>query len=64
LTLRANALREQLHTETERILQDTIKFKIHIQKALEEYEEFVADEVELELANEDGMGEDSQRKDS
>ena len=64
MTLRANALREQLHTETERILQDTIKFKIHIQKALEEYEEFVADEVELELANEDGMGEDSQRKDS
>ena len=60
LTLRANALREQLHTETERILHDTIKFKIHVQKTLEEYEEFVTDEVERELANEDDFRDNSQ----
>ncbi|KAI9882675.1 MAG: hypothetical protein M1823_005580 [Watsoniomyces obsoletus] len=50
LTLRANSLREELHTEIERILNDVIKFKVHIQKSLEDYEGFVVDEVELELA--------------
>ncbi len=50
LTLRANSLREELHTEVERILNDVIKFKVHVQKSLEDYEGFVVDEVELELA--------------
>ncbi len=45
LTLRANALREELHTEIEKMLNDIIKFKVHIQKNLEEYEGFVVDEV-------------------
>nr|XP_023900360.1 probable kinetochore protein ndc80 [Quercus suber] len=48
LTLRSSALREELHTELERMLNDIIKFKIHIQGSLEAYEEFVAQEVERE----------------
>ncbi|KAH8663051.1 HEC/Ndc80p family-domain-containing protein [Tricladium varicosporioides] len=53
LTLRANALREELHTEIERMLNDIIKFKVHIQKNLEDYEGFVVDEVEQELSGQD-----------
>ncbi|KAM7207453.1 putative kinetochore protein ndc80 [Naviculisporaceae sp. PSN 640] len=49
LTLRANALREELHTETTKMLNDVIKFKMHIQKTLEEYETFVSDEMESEV---------------
>lgn len=49
LTLKANALREELHTEIERMLNDIIKFKVTIQKSLEQYESFVADELENEL---------------
>ncbi|KFA50868.1 hypothetical protein S40293_02447 [Stachybotrys chartarum IBT 40293] len=49
LVLRANALREELHTEIDRILNDVIKFKIHVQKNLDDYEGFVADELEKEL---------------
>ncbi|KAI1861683.1 hypothetical protein JX265_001303 [Neoarthrinium moseri] len=53
LTLKANALREELHTEIERMLNDVIKFKVHIQKNLEDYESFVADELEKELVPEE-----------
>jgi kinetochore protein NDC80 len=53
LTLRANALREELHTEVERMLNDIIKFKVHIQKNLEDYEGFVVEEVEHELGGGD-----------
>ncbi|KAK1832380.1 HEC/Ndc80p family-domain-containing protein [Podospora conica] len=52
LTLKANALREELHTETMRMLNDVIKFKMHVQKNLEEYETFVADELVDELGDE------------
>lgn len=31
------------------MLNDIIKFKVHIQKSLEEYEGFVVEEVEQEL---------------
>lgn len=55
LTLRANALREELHTEVERMLNDIIKFKVHIQKSLEDYEGFVVEEVEQELAGDDDL---------
>lgn len=48
LTLRSSSLREELHTELERMLNDVIKFKIHVQQSLEAYEEFVAQEVERE----------------
>ncbi|KAF1812961.1 hypothetical protein P152DRAFT_449054 [Eremomyces bilateralis CBS 781.70] len=50
---RADAVREELHTEIERILNDVIKFKVHIQKSLEDYEQFVAEEVEGELAGQE-----------
>ncbi|KAM3427221.1 hypothetical protein MY4824_009583 [Beauveria thailandica] len=53
LVLKANSLREELHTEIDRMLNDVIKFKIHIQKNLDDYEGFVADELEKELGVED-----------
>jgi kinetochore protein NDC80 len=60
LTLRANALREELHTEIEKMLNDIIKFKVHIQKYLEDYEGFVVDEVEHELGGDDEQRDDTQ----
>jgi len=48
MTMRAASLREELHTEIERMLNDVIRFKVHVQKSLEDYELFVADEVEKE----------------
>jgi kinetochore protein NDC80 len=54
LVLRANSLREELHTEIDRILNDVIKFKIHVQKNLDDYEGFVADELEKELGTDEG----------
>ncbi|KAI1329407.1 HEC/Ndc80p family protein [Xylariaceae sp. FL0255] len=63
LTLHANALREELHTEIERMLNDVIKFKVHIQKSLEDYEEFARKELERELGGEvmrDGEDDDTQ----
>ncbi|KAI0026080.1 HEC/Ndc80p family protein [Xylariomycetidae sp. FL0641] len=59
LTLRANALREELHTEIERMLNDIIKFKVHIQKNLEDYEEFVNDELVKEIGSEEETKEDT-----
>ena len=53
MTLKANALREELHTETMRMLNDVIKFKMHVQRNLEEYETFVADELEKELGSDE-----------
>lgn len=50
LTLRAGTVREELHTEVERLLNDVIRFKVHVQKSLEDYEQFVADEAEQECA--------------
>jgi kinetochore protein NDC80 len=62
LVLRANALREELHTEIDRMLNDVIKFKIHVQKNLDDYEGFVADELERELGTDDAK-EDTRRLD-
>ncbi|KAJ2904681.1 putative HEC/Ndc80p family protein [Zalerion maritima] len=59
LTQRASSLREELHTETEKIISDVIKFKIHIQKSLDDYQSFVADELEKELANDEEGGDDA-----
>ncbi|KAI5288808.1 kinetochore-associated Ndc80 complex subunit ndc80 [Ascosphaera aggregata] len=53
LVLRANALREELHTNVESMLNDVIRFKVHVQKSLEDYESFVADQVETELGEDD-----------
>ncbi|KAK5132191.1 hypothetical protein LTR08_009314 [Meristemomyces frigidus] len=46
---RSATLREELHTELERMLNEIIRFKIHVQGSLEGYEEFVAQEVEREF---------------
>ncbi|KAF2738101.1 hypothetical protein EJ04DRAFT_459937 [Polyplosphaeria fusca] len=56
LTLRANTLREELHTEIERMLDDIVRFKLHIQRGLEEYEQFIADEVEKSCEEQDMLG--------
>lgn len=61
LTLRANSLREELHTEIEKILNDVIKFKVHVQQNLENYEGFVDLEVKVEL--DEGMTEDEPKVD-
>ncbi|KAL4800472.1 putative kinetochore protein ndc80 [Aspergillus venezuelensis] len=58
LTLRANALREELHTNVESMLNDVIRFKVHVQKGLEDYENFVVDEVEQELGGDSQAGDD------
>ena len=63
LTLRANTLREELHTEIEKMLNDIIKFKVHIQKNLEDYEGFVVDEVEHELGGEEEIRDDTRNVD-
>ncbi|CAG8973493.1 hypothetical protein HYALB_00002818 [Hymenoscyphus albidus] len=60
LTLRANALREELHTEIEKMLNDIIKFKVHIQKNLEDYEGLVSEEVEQELGGDEEVLDDTQ----
>lgn len=60
LTMRANELREKLHTEITRMLNDVIKFKMHVQKNLEDYESFVTDELEKELGS-DEMKDDTVR---
>ena len=56
MTLRANSLREELHTEVERMLDDIVRFKLHVQKSLEDFEQFVADEVERSCEEQDEMG--------
>lgn len=44
-------LRENLHTEIDRMLNDVIKFKLHMQKGLDDYEGFVTDETSKELGS-------------
>jgi kinetochore protein NDC80 len=53
----AARVREELHSGVERCLEDVIRFKVHIQKGLEEFEGWVGEEVEVELLGEemDGM---------
>ncbi|RMX74010.1 hypothetical protein D0869_13031 [Hortaea werneckii] len=60
LTLHSSALREELHTELERMLNEIIRFKIHIQSSLEGYEEFVADEVERECSEQASQSQQQQ----
>ncbi|RMD40299.1 hypothetical protein DV735_g4833, partial [Chaetothyriales sp. CBS 134920] len=46
----AGRVKEELHGCVERMLEDVIRFKVHIQKGLEETENYVTEEVEQELA--------------
>ena len=38
------------------MLNDIIKFKVHVQKSLEDYEGFVMEEIEQELAGDSEPG--------
>jgi hypothetical protein len=58
LKVKAQAVREELHTEIERVLNDVIHFKIHIQKKLEDYELFVEEEVSHEMRALEGKDEE------
>jgi kinetochore protein NDC80 len=58
MTFRAAELREELHTELERILKYVVDFKIHIQGSLENYEVFVADEMAEEFREEEEQDEE------
>jgi kinetochore protein NDC80 len=60
LKVKAQAVREELHTEIEKILNDVIHFKIHIQKKLEDYELFVEEEVSHEIRALEGKEETEQ----
>lgn len=63
LQLRANALREELHTEIERMLDDIVRFKLHVQRSLEEYEEFIADEVQRSCEEQDLLAQEGEQED-
>ena len=45
------------------MLNDIIKFKVHIQKSLEDYEGFVVEEVEQELGVEEEKQEETTKLD-
>lgn len=53
LTLHVAALRHDLRKQIEGILGEAVKFKMHVQKSLEDYEGFVVEEVEAELGDEE-----------
>jgi kinetochore protein NDC80 len=40
------------------MLDDIVRFKLHVQKSLEEYEQFIADEVERSCEEQDMLAED------
>lgn len=44
------------------MLNDVIKFKVHIQKSLEDYESFVVEEVEEELGGDGIEGSQQQQQ--
>jgi kinetochore protein NDC80 len=48
----AGRIREELHSGIERILEEVVNFKVHVQKGLEEFEGWVTEEVEGELEGE------------
>ena len=45
------------------MLNDIIKFKVHVQKNLEDYEGFVVEEVEQELGGAEEDGDDTRNVD-
>lgn len=53
LTLKAEALREELHTQVEKMLNDVIRFKVNVQEGIEGFDAFVVGELESELGGQD-----------
>lgn len=45
----ATRVRERLHDAVERVIEDVVRFKMHVQRGLEEFEGWVGEEVEQEL---------------
>jgi len=45
------------------MLDDIVRFKLHVQKSLEEYEQFIADEVERSCEEQDALAEDDGAED-
>ena len=45
----AGQVREELHGGVERMLEEVVRFKLHVQRSLEEWERGVTEEVEREL---------------
>lgn len=39
------------------MLDDIVRFKLHVQRSLEEYEQFIADEVERSCEEQDSLAE-------
>lgn len=56
------AQREKLHSEVEKIINDIVNFKVHIQKSLEDYEDLTARERDeaLGLAEDEEMVEEEE----
>ena len=54
----AGNVREELHGGVERMLEEVVRFKLHVQRALEEWEGGVMGEVERELEGEGGEGQE------
>lgn len=54
LAFKGGELREHLWGELERVVRFVVDFKIHVQGALEGFEEFVAEECEREFAADEG----------
>lgn len=52
----AARVREELHGGVERVLEEVIRFKVHVQRGLEEFEGWVGEEVEGELLGISGDG--------
>lgn len=42
------------------MLDDIVRFKLHVQRSLEEYEQFIADEVERSCEEQDMLAENDE----
>ena len=51
----AGRVRESLHAQVERALEEVVKFKVHVQRGLEEFEGWVGEDGEVELAGDGEM---------
>ncbi len=44
------------------MLDDIVRFKLHVQRSLEEYEQFIADEVERSCEEQDMLAQDDEEE--
>lgn len=45
------------------MLDDIVRFKLHVQRSLEEYEEFIADEVQRSCEEQDSLAQEGEQED-